>query len=55
MKQKKSKAKFLTNLELERSDYNKLVNSFPTNIIGRMCKYKEKTYFESKADETIGL
>ena len=37
------------------TDYNKLVNSFPTNIIGRMCKYKEKTYFESKADETIGL
>lgn len=37
------------------TDYNKLVNSFPTNIIGRMCKYKEKTYFESKVDETIGL
>ena len=29
MKQKKSKAKFLTNLELERSDYNKLVNYIP--------------------------
>ncbi len=36
------------------TDYNKLVNSFPTNIIGRICKYKEKTYFESKND-SIGL
>lgn len=35
------------------TDYNKLINNFPTNMIGRICKYKEKTYFESK--DSIGL
>lgn len=29
MKQKKSRAKFITNLELERSDYNKIINYLP--------------------------
>lgn len=30
------------------SEYNKLVRSFPTNIIAMICKYKERTFFDGK-------
>ena len=30
------------------TEYNKLVRSFPTNIIAMICKYKEKTFFDGK-------
>lgn len=30
------------------TDYNKLVKSFPSNIIGKLCKFKSKTYFDGK-------
>lgn len=28
--------------------YNKLVRSFPSNIVGLICKYKEKLFFDKK-------
>lgn len=30
------------------TDYNKLTKTFPTNIIGIICKYRKKTYFDGK-------
>jgi len=30
------------------SKYNKLVKSFPTNIIALLCKYREKLFFDKK-------
>ena len=30
------------------SKYNRLIRSFPTNIIASICKYKEKLYFDRK-------
>jgi LemA protein len=30
------------------TDYNKLVRSFPSNIVAKVCKYKVKTYFDGK-------
>ena len=30
------------------TEYNKLVRSFPTNIVAMICKYKEKTFFDGK-------
>ena len=30
------------------AEYNKLVSIFPTNIIARICKYKEKLYYDRK-------
>ena len=28
--------------------YNKLVRTFPSNIIGKFCKFEEKTFFDGK-------
>lgn len=30
------------------TDYNKLTSSFPSNIVGIICKYKKKPYFDGK-------
>lgn len=30
------------------AEYNKLVAVFPTNIVARICKYKEKLYYDRK-------
>ena len=30
------------------AEYNKLVVIFPTNIVARICKYKEKLYYDKK-------
>ena len=30
------------------SDYNKLVLSFPQNIVAKICKYKKRTYYDGK-------
>jgi len=30
------------------TDYNKLVRSFPSNVVGNMSSFKEKTYFDGK-------
>ena len=30
------------------TDYNKLAKSFPSNLVGLICKYKKKTYFDGK-------
>lgn len=30
------------------AEYNKLVMIFPTNIVARICKYKEKLYYDKK-------
>lgn len=30
------------------TDFNKLVKSFPSNIISKLCKFKPKTYFDGK-------
>lgn len=30
------------------AEYNKLVAIFPTNIVARICKYKEKLYYDRK-------
>lgn len=30
------------------TDYNKLVKSFPSNIVGLFCHFKNKTYFDGK-------
>ena len=30
------------------TDYNKEVRSFPSNIIAKLCNYKQKTYFDGK-------
>ena len=30
------------------TDYNKLVRTFPSNIVAKVCKYKVKTYFDKK-------
>jgi len=30
------------------AEYNKLVVVFPTNIVARICKYKEKLYYDKK-------
>lgn len=34
------------------TDYNKLVKSFPTNIVALFSRYKTKTYFDGKNQET---
>lgn len=30
------------------TDYNKYIRSFPSNIVGKLCHLKEKTYFDGK-------
>lgn len=30
------------------TDYNKLVRNFPSNVIGKISSFKEKTYFDGK-------
>lgn len=30
------------------TDYNHLVRAFPSNIVARVCKYKQKLYFDGK-------
>lgn len=30
------------------TDYNKLVKTFPANLVGYICKYKYRTYFDGK-------
>ena len=30
------------------TEYNKLVRSFPSNIVAKICNYKEKTFFDGK-------
>lgn len=30
------------------TDYNKIAKTFPSNLIGIICKYKKKTYFDGK-------
>lgn len=30
------------------TDYNKLVRAFPSNVVARICKFKERTYFDGK-------
>lgn len=37
------------------TDYNKQVRTFPSNIVGQICHYKQKTYFDGKdmTDELI--
>ncbi len=30
------------------TDYNKLVRTFPSNIVAKICKYKVKPYFDGK-------
>lgn len=30
------------------TDYNKLVKSFPTNVVAKICKYPYKSYFDGK-------
>ena len=30
------------------AEYNKLIMMFPTNIVARICKYKEKLYYDKK-------
>ena len=30
------------------SKYNKMVRSFPSNIVGKFCKFNEKTFFDGK-------
>lgn len=30
------------------TDYNKLVKTFPSNIVAKLCKYEYKTYFDGK-------
>ena len=33
------------------TDYNKMIKSFPSNIIAKICKFKTKTYFDGKSLE----
>ncbi len=37
------------------TDYNKLVRTFPSNVVAKICGYKTKTYFDGKnmEDEDI--
>lgn len=37
------------------TEYNKLIRVFPSNIVGKICRYKLKTYFDGKdmTDEDI--
>jgi len=30
------------------TEYNHLIRKFPSNIVARICKYKEKTYYDGK-------
>lgn len=30
------------------TDYNKLVKTFPSNIVAKLCRYEYKTYFDGK-------
>ena len=30
------------------TDYNKIAKTFPSNLVGIICKYKKKTYFDGK-------
>ena len=30
------------------TDYNKLVRTFPSNVVAKICGYKIKTYFDGK-------
>ncbi len=30
------------------TDYNKIIRTFPSNLVGKICKYKEKTYLDGK-------
>jgi len=30
------------------TDYNKLIRTFPSNVVGKFSKHKEKTYFDGK-------
>ena len=33
------------------TDYNKLVKTFPSNIVAKLCGYEYKTYFDGKTSE----
>lgn len=33
------------------TDYNKMVKSFPSNIVAKLCKFKSKAYFDGKSLE----
>lgn len=37
------------------TDYNKLIKNFPSNLVGRICRYKQKPYFDGKdmTDEIV--
>lgn len=30
------------------TDYNKMIKTFPSNILGKICKFKNKSYFDGK-------
>lgn len=30
------------------TDYNKLLHTFPSNVVGKLCGFKSKTYFDGK-------
>ena len=30
------------------TDYNKIIRTFPSNIVAKLCGYKQKTYFDGK-------
>lgn len=33
------------------TDYNTLVKKFPSNVVGKLCRYKAKPYFDGKAEK----
>lgn len=33
------------------TDYNKLVKTFPSNIVAKLCRYEYKTYFDGKEQD----
>lgn len=38
------------------TDYNKLIHAFPSNVVGKLCRYKEKTYFDGyKTDDKVKI
>lgn len=37
------------------TDYNKMVKTFPSNIVSLLCKYKKKTYFDGKEMDDVKL
>ena len=37
------------------TDYNKMVKTFPSNIVSLFCKYKKKNYFDGKEFDDVKL